>query len=243
MTHLLILGGTSEAHHLSHRCAEMGILTTVSLAGRTRQNGDYAGQVRIGGFGGADGLADWMQEHSVTRLIDATHPFAHAMPWNAFQASTKVPVPRLRLLRPRFVRRPGWSSAPTLTAALHALSPGTRVLLTTGWMELDAVNQRPDLDIVVRTIEPVATLPRHVTAIQIRPPLSLQQEHALLAEHRIEALISKDSGGTTAPKLQAASEFGARVILVDRQPHPPGPTVETPDQAVAWLNASVAFQI
>ena len=114
-------------------------------------------------------------------------------------------------------------------------------MVTTGRQDLAALTARPDLNFIVRTIEPVGDLPENATAMWIQPPLDLQQEMDLFAEHRIGTLVAKDSGGATAPKLQAAENLGVRVILIDRPQQPHGPTAETVTQAVAWLKHVVGF--
>lgn len=241
MTDLLILGGTTEARLLCDEVHALGIDAVVSLAGATANPSALNLPVRSGGFGGPDGLADWMRKHDVRCIIDATHPFAARMPWNACQACAATGTRRLRLLRPRFRRQLGWVGTPDLASALSGVPPSHRVLLTTGRQDLNALQSRPDLEILLRTIEPVTDLPTNATAMRIQPPLGLQDELDLLSGHRIETLIAKDSGGTTAPKLEAAGQLGIQVILIDRPEQPPGPTVETVRQAVAWLEHLVAF--
>lgn len=239
MTGLLILGGTAEARSLCEEVRALGIDAVVSLAGATSNPAALNLPVRTGGFGGADGLADWIVRHRTRSLIDATHPFAAQMPWNAFYACSAAGTRRLRLLRPGFQRQPEWNFVPDLVSGLRHIPPEQRVLLTTGRQGLDALASRPDLHFFVRTIEPVRDLPGNAAAIPIQPPLDLHRELELLAEHRIGTLIAKDSGGATAPKLDAARRLGARVILIGRPKQPPGPTVETVPQAVAWLKHEV----
>lgn len=241
MTDLLILGGTSEARLLCDKVRALGIDAMVSLAGATSDPAASALPVRSGGFGGVAGLSTWLDAHDVRLLIDATHPFAANMPWNAFHVCATGKTMRLRLLRPAFPRSPGWLDAPDLHGAISQLPTGNRVLLTTGRQGLDALASRKDLHVTLRTIEHVGDLPEHVTHLRITPPLDLNEETRLLREHRIETLIAKDSGGVTAPKLEAAEQLGVQVILIDRPAQPPGPTVETVDQAVAWLEHVVGF--
>ena len=241
MTDLLILGGTSEARLLCSEVQALGIDAMVSLAGVTSDPIHSALPVRSGGFGGVEGLAAWLGTHDVRLLVDATHPFAADMPWNAFHACAAGKSKRLRLLRPGFQGISGWLGAPDLASALSQVPPDNRVLLTTGRQGLGALATRPDLRVLVRTIEPVDDLPTHVTHLQVNPPLDLHAEIDLLTAHRIDTIIAKDSGGATAPKLEAADRLGVQVILIDRPVQPPGPTVETVDQAVAWLEHVVGF--
>lgn len=241
MTDLLILGGTTEARLLCDDVNALGIDAMVSLAGATTNPSTLKLPVHSGGFGGPEGLANWMRIHDVRCIVDATHPFAMRMPWNACQACASTGTRRLRLLRPRFRRQPGWIGTLDLGSALSGVPPSHRVLLTTGRQDLNALQSRPDLEILLRTIEPVSDLPANVTTMRVQPPLGLQEELDLLSGHRIDTLIAKDSGGGTAPKLEAAEQLGIQVILIDRPEQPPGPTVETVRQAVAWLEHLVAF--
>lgn len=241
MSDLLILGGTTEARMLCAQVHLMGIDATVSLAGVTSRPETLPIKTRNGGFGGVDGLCSWLEMHRTKALIDATHPFATKMPTNAEAACARLGLPRLRLVRPGFARVAGWSSAPNLEAALLSLQPDQNVLLTTGKNDLGGVAQRPDLRILIRTIEPIEDLPSHARNLLIRPPLNWEAEIDMLAQHEIDVLIAKDSGGVTAPKLDAANALGVRVILIDRPPQPPGPIVTTVDEAVAWLPREVAI--
>lgn len=241
MTDLLILGGTTEARLLCSEVHTLGLNAVVSLAGATTRPERMPIATRSGGFGGASGLRDWLASHHVRAVIDATHPFAAKMPWNAEAACRDCTLPRLRLIRPGFRRDPDWQSAITLETALAVIPSGRRVLLTTGRNDLGGIANRPDLRILLRSIEPVPDLPDHVEPILIRPPLNWDAEVAMLEGNAIDVLITKDSGGVTAPKLEAARALGIQVILIDRPPQPPGPQVETVAEAVAWLQGEVGF--
>ncbi|WP_229927214.1 cobalt-precorrin-6A reductase [Kitasatospora indigofera] len=245
---VLILGGTTEARLLAAAlatgpAADPGRLVTSSLAGRVAEPRLPAGQVRIGGFGGAAGLADWLRAERVEALVDATHPFAEVMSRNAAEAAAATGVPLLAL------RRPGWSPAEgdrwhpvaslaEAAAALPAL--GRRVLLTTGRQGMAAFAGLDALHFVARSVDPPAEpLPAHTEVLLARGPFTLADERALLREHRIDVLVTKDSGGAaTAPKLTAARELGLPVVIV-RRPELPGgvPVAEDVAAAVAWLTA------
>ena len=84
---ILILGGTAEARLLAAQLIEEGHSVTTSLAGRTVDPVLPDGEVRIGGFGGADGLAAYLRDEQFDRMIDATHPFARRISENAIKAS------------------------------------------------------------------------------------------------------------------------------------------------------------
>jgi precorrin-6A/cobalt-precorrin-6A reductase len=239
-TRLLILGGTVEAVELAKACATRpGLEVISSLAGRTRAPGLPPGQVRIGGFGGAGGLARFLSAHGIDRVIDATHPFAVRIGAHAEQACRDVAVPRLRLLRPPWTREPGdhWIEVADLAEAARRLPEfGRRIFLTVGHRDLDAFAGL-DLWFLVRTIEPPGVLLlRQAVWLAGRGPFTVEDELALLRAHAIEALVTKASGGrATYAKLTAASQLGLPVVMVRRPPPPPGPVVDSVEAALAWL--------
>ncbi|MFD7662395.1 cobalt-precorrin-6A reductase [Streptomyces sp. NPDC059788] len=243
--HVLILGGTTEARRLAADLADRlpGARVTTSLAGRVAAPRLPAGEVRIGGFGGPDGLAHWLREHAVDALIDATHPFAGTISFNAAQAAATAHVPLLALRRPGWVPGPDdtWHPVASLAGAAAVLPAlGHRVFLTTGRMGLATFAHLTGLWFLVRSVDaPEPPFPPRMDVLLDRGPFTLEGERALLHDHRVDVLVTKDSGAAaTAPKLTAAREAGVPVVVVQRPPVPPGvPVVETPDQAVAWLSA------
>ncbi|CAL9356004.1 Precorrin-6A reductase [Streptomyces sp. enrichment culture] len=234
--HVLILGGTTEARRLAaDLAARPGVRVTTSLAGRVTRPGPLAGDVRVGGFGGADGLATWLREQRVDALVDATHPFAASITANAARAAAAAGVPAVVLRRPGWRPGPGdrWHPVPSLAAAAQALPAlGRRVLLTTGRLGLAAFAHLADLHFVVRSVEPPEPpMPPHVHVLSARGPFTVADESALLRGHRIDVLVTKDSGGeATAAKLTAARELGLPVVIVRRPPLPEGVTA-VPDVA------------
>ncbi|MEU1404091.1 cobalt-precorrin-6A reductase [Streptomyces sp. NPDC005728] len=236
--HVLILGGTTEARRLAaDLAARPGVRVTTSLAGRVSRPGPLDGEVRIGGFGGADGLADWLRGHEVDAVVDATHPFAESITVNAARAATATGIPAVVLRRPGWRPGPGdhWHDAGSLTAAAEALPGlGRRVFLTTGRLGLAAFAHLTDLHFVVRSVEPPeATLPPHTEVILARGPFTLAEETELLRAHRIDVLVTKDSGGeATAAKLTAARHLRLPVVVVRRPPLPEGVTA-VPDVTAA----------
>ncbi|MGW7402407.1 cobalt-precorrin-6A reductase [Streptomyces sp. NPDC054833] len=236
--HILILGGTTEARRLAAGLvARPGVRVTTSLAGRVARPGAVEGDVRIGGFGGAEGLADWLREHRADAVVDATHPFAASITANAARAARATGLPLVVL------RRPGWRPAPgdrrhpvpSLAAAADALPGlGRRVFLTTGRLGLAAFARLTDLHFVVRSVEPPEPpMPPDAEVILARGPFTVADELTLLRAHRIDVLVTKDSGGeATAAKLTAARELGLPVVVVQRPPLPPGVTA-VPDVAAA----------
>lgn len=238
---VLVLGGTAEARELAElAAADAAFEVTTSFAGRTRDPLTPAGQVRTGGFGGPDGLAGWLREQRADAVVDATHPFAAAISRHAALAARAAGVPLLAL------RRPGWSAGegdrwhwvdglPAAAALLPAL--GRRPFLTVGRQDLAAFAGLP-LPCLARSIAPpLPPLPRHCRVLLDRGPFTLGAERALLREHRIDVLVTKDSGGTaTAAKLTAAREAALPVVIVRRPPLPTGiPTVPSAPAALRWL--------
>ncbi|SOE07697.1 cobalt-precorrin-6A reductase [Streptomyces sp. Ag109_G2-15] len=236
--HILILGGTTEARRLAaDLAARPGVRVTTSLAGRVTRPGTLAGEVRIGGFGGAEGLADWLRTHDVDAVVDATHPFAESITANAARAATATGVPAVVLRRPGWRPGPGdrWYDVESLAAAAEALPGlGRRVFLSTGRLGLATFAHLTDLHFVVRSVDPpAAPLPPHTEVILARGPFTLAEETELLRAHAIDVLVTKDSGGeATAAKLTAARELGLPVVVVRRPPLPDGVTA-VPDVAGA----------
>ncbi|WP_181764613.1 cobalt-precorrin-6A reductase [Streptomyces albidus (ex Kaewkla and Franco 2022)] len=242
--HVLILGGTTEARLLAGLLLEGGdpaLRVTTSLAGRVAAPGRLPGPVRTGGFGGAHGMARWLDEHGVDALIDATHPFAGTISFNAAQAASLAHVPLLALRRPGWTPGEGddWHPVGSLSEAADALSSlGRRVFLTTGRTGLAAFAHLDALWFLVRSVDPPeGPRPADLEMLLDRGPFTLEGERELLRSRRIDVLVSKDSGGAaTAPKLTAAREAGLPVVLVRRPPVPEGVTVaEDPGQAARWL--------
>jgi precorrin-6A/cobalt-precorrin-6A reductase len=196
------------------------------------------GEVRVGGFGGIDGLAEWVTRHDVAAVVDATHPFASTMTAHAVAACRVTGVPLVVLRRPGWPPDPDWEWAGSVAGAAAVLpSLGRRVFLTTGRTSLAAFAGL-DLDFLIRCVEPpAAPLPRHATVLLNRGPFTVDGERALMREHRIDVLVSKDSGGPlTSAKLAAARAEGVRVLVVRRPPLPAGvEAVETVEAAVARL--------
>jgi precorrin-6A/cobalt-precorrin-6A reductase len=242
--HLLILGGTGEAAALARAAlARFGdaITVTTALAGRTRNPGPIAGQVRIGGFGGSPGLAAYLVEHEIDRLIDATHPFAARISRAARLAAERTGVPRLTLLRPPWCRHPldRWIEVDSIEAAAMLVGRvGRRAFLTVGAGSLAAFSSATGVSFIVRLIEPPRErLPLGAVDVVLgRGPFSLGEERRMLRNHAIDVLVCKASGGSaTESKLVAARELGLPVIMVRRPPREAGLAVDTVEAALDWL--------
>ncbi|MGV9942319.1 cobalt-precorrin-6A reductase [Streptomyces sp. NPDC003401] len=236
--HVLVLGGTTEARELAAALAvRPGVRVTSSLAGRVSRPGALAGEVRSGGFGGADGLAAWLAEHGVDAVVDATHPFAAGITANAAHAAAAAGRPLIVLRRPGWRPGPGdrWHPVGSLAEAAELLPRlGGRVLLTTGRLGLAAFAHLTGQHFVVRSVEPpTPPMPPDTEIVLARGPFTVADELELLRGHRIDVLVTKDSGGAaTAAKLTAARLLGLPVVVVRRPPLPDGVTA-VPDVAGA----------
>ncbi|MFJ6526888.1 cobalt-precorrin-6A reductase [Streptomyces longwoodensis] len=236
--HVLILGGTTEARELAAvLAARPGVRVTTSLAGRVSRPGALDGEVRTGGFGGAGGLAAWIRDQDVAAVVDATHPFAAGITANAARAAAATGIPLVVLRRPGWSPGPGdrWHDVPSLEAAAALLpSLGRRALLTTGRLGLATFAHVRDVHFVVRSVEPPEPpLPSDTRLVLARGPFTLADELALLRTHRVDVLVTKDSGGAaTSPKLAAARTLGLPVVVV-RRPALPDDVTAVPDVASA----------
>ncbi len=240
---VLLLGGTAEASALAERIAEDGRFEgTMSLAGATRSPMASPLEMRVGGFGGAEGLAAYLRRYDIDALVDATHPFAAAMSANAATAAATAAVPAIALLRPAWRERPGdrWVRVPDMISAAAALGPAPRtVFLTVGRKDLAPFRAAPQHRYIVRSVDPPpqGLLPDGAVFIAARGPFALENEDRLLRDHGIETIVTKNSGGAaTVAKLTAARRRGLPVVMVSRPPAA-GPAVPTVDDAWDWLVA------
>ncbi len=219
---VLILGGTTEASALAAALAAVGIGGTVSLAGRVERPAPQPLPVRVGGYGGAEGLAWHLRRAGITHLVDATHPFAAGMSRNAVIAAAAAGVPLVALTRPPW--RPGdgdeWRRVAGWEAAAAALAgPPRRVFLAVGRMHLAAFAVQPQHLYLLRLVDPpAAALPLPRVEIELsRGPFDVAADRALMVRHGIEVVVSKNAGGTGArAKIDAARALGLPVVMIDR---------------------------
>ncbi|MUN39590.1 cobalt-precorrin-6A reductase [Actinomadura litoris] len=237
---VLLLGGTGEARALAGRLAADPSREVISsLAGRTAAPEPPPGRVRVGGFGGPDGLTAWLRAERVDAVIDATHPFAALMTASAVVAAGRTGVPLLVLRRPGWTPREGddWRRVPSLRAAAANL-PGERVFLTTGRKNLAAFAGDARRWFLVRSVDPPEPpVPPRMETVLARGPFTVEDELELMRGHAVDTLVTKDSGGAmTAAKLTAARTLGLPVVMVDRPPAPEGvPVAGSVEEAVDWL--------
>ncbi|GAB3712544.1 cobalt-precorrin-6A reductase [Mariniluteicoccus flavus] len=238
---VLVLGGTREARELAARLDEAGVRVVSSLAGRVSHPALPVGDVRMGGFGGADGLADHLREQEIRAVVDATHPFAAVISANAVEACDAVGVPLVRLVRPGWEDRPDardWVWVDSMAEACGAMELlGERPFLTSGRQGLEHFAAWRQRWALVRVVDP---LPEgewpHWTVLTTRGPFDLASELALMRDQDIEVLVTKNSGGTlTEAKLDAAARLGVGVVMVRRPEELAEVQVATVDDALARI--------
>lgn len=238
---ILVLGGTAEARALAAALAARGFAVVSSLAGVTSRPLLPEGEVRTGGFGGAEGLARYVREEGVALVCDATHPFAAKISRNAAEGARLAGVPCLRLERPAWTPQPDdqWTEVADLAAAADVIAPGARVFLTTGRKGLDPFRARRDITVVARVIErPEPPPPPSWTVIAARPPFTAESERALLLSERIDVVVTKNAGGRRE-KLDAAAALGIPVVMVRRPLKPPAPVAASVEEMVALADAAL----
>jgi precorrin-6A/cobalt-precorrin-6A reductase len=238
---VLLLGGTSEARALAAQL-HPDVEVISSLAGRVPDPALPIGEVRIGGFGGVGGMRRWLLDAGVDAVVDATHPYAATITAHAAAVCGELRVPHVVLARPAWP--PGDAivvGSDTEAAKTVAAQGFSRVFLTTGRSGVAAF-AAVDAWFLIRavTAPDERILPRRHHVVLSRGPYRYDDELALLREHRIDALVTKNSGGPmTRPKLDAAAALGVPVVMVDRPPLPPGvTTVSTVDDAATWVRST-----
>ena len=228
---ILILGGTRDARELAAVLVGEGYTPITSLAGVTEHPLKPAGDIRVGGFGGPPGLKSYLQNNGIALVIDATHPFAARMSANADEACRSSAVPLLRLERPAWRAGPGddWAMFATVCEAARALPAGARVLLTTGRKDLQPFFERSDITGIARMIEaPALDVTPGWCVLRERPPFTVAGEAALLRDHGITHLVTKNAGGdATEAKLTAARDAGIPVLMIARPAKPDVPSFAT----------------
>jgi precorrin-6A/cobalt-precorrin-6A reductase len=254
VTTLLVVGGTGEARALAAALhGTPGLRVVSSLAGAVARPRLPVGEVRVGGFGGPEGLARWLVDHRVAAVVDASHPFAARISVSCVAAALVTSVPLLRLERPAWAPGPDddWHLVPDVPAAAallprlaatSAAAPG-RVLLTTGRRDLPAFYDVPGVELVARCVDqPAGPVPPHVEVLLDRGPYTLEGETELLRSRGIDVLVTKNSGGSlTEAKLVASRSLGVPVVMVQRpRPAPdalPPADVHDVEAAAAWVRA------
>ncbi len=243
---LLILGGTTEGRGLARQAIErfggrVDVLS--SLAGVVDDPVLPPGRVRVGGFGGVEGLSRFLRDERIDALVDATHPFAQFMQANAAAACAAAGVPRCRLARPPWKQQPGdrWIAVGSpAEAAATVPTLGRRVFLAMGVRDAGPFLDLPDTWILLRGINPPNRPIPFGQFLQGRGPFDLAAEEALLRDHRIDVVVSRQSGGSAAgAKIDAARRLGLPVVMIERPASPPPPLVATISDAITWLESRI----
>jgi precorrin-6A/cobalt-precorrin-6A reductase len=243
MPRVLLLGGTTEAAAMARALADAGVDAVYSYAGRTETPVPQPLPLRIGGFGGGEGLAAYLKAEGISHIIDATHPFAAQMSRNAVEAGKIASVPLIALERAPWQAGPGdhWTHVPDLARAVAALGEAPRqVFLAIGRQTLEAFAVAPQHHYLLRLVDaPTDPLPLpRAEAVIARGPFTVAGDRALLTNHRIDIIVAKNAGGTGAEaKLVAARELGLPVILIDRPSVPSRRLARTVNEVLAWLES------
>ncbi|MDC0657939.1 cobalt-precorrin-6A reductase [Leisingera sp. SS27] len=244
MTRILLLGGTSEASTLAKTLASVDMDAVFSYAGRTAKPVSQPLPTRVGGFGGVQGLAAYLQAECITHVVDATHPFAAQMSTNAVRACDAAGVPLCAFERPAWQAGEGdyWVHADSIEGAVNAL-PDTpaRVFLAIGKQNLAQFAAKPQHHYLLRLVDaPEAPLPLPRTTVEIaRGPFDVAGDTALMQRHGITHLVAKNAGGAGAEaKLTAARDLGLPVIMIGRPQVPERPVKGCVAEVMAWLSHS-----
>ncbi|MFP5579732.1 MAG: cobalt-precorrin-6A reductase [Acidimicrobiia bacterium] len=239
---VLLLAGTAEARALSHALdALVDVDVVVSLAGRTSAAADHGGTLRVGGFGGVEGLEAYVLQERFDAVVDATHPFAARMSAQVARAVRRTGTPLVRFERPPWRAQVGdrWTEVADVGAAARAVTAldATRVLLTIGRTGLDAFRSLDHIHFVVRSIEAVdRSQLASVSSIRARGPFTVADEIALLERHAIDAVVTKNSGGDDA-KLVAARTRDLPIVMIERPARAHCTTVDNLEDALRWLRS------
>lgn len=237
-----MLGGTQDARRLAEALSRAGLDAVYSLAGRTADPAALPLPVRVGGFGGAQGLADWLRAGGVRAVIDATHPFAARISANAVAAAQATGISLIALERPAWQAGPGdrWTVVPDLDGAVAALPDRpARVFLAIGRQHLAGFSARPQHRYLLRLVDPPgADLPLPgATVIVDRGPFTVGGDLALMRREGVQVVVARNAGGTGASaKIEAARHLGLPVVMIDRPVLPERRTVEQISAVMDWLH-------
>jgi precorrin-6A/cobalt-precorrin-6A reductase len=242
MMRILLLGGTTEAGLMARALAAAGVAGVFSYAGRTEAPVGQPLPVRVGGFGGVEGLIAYLQDDSITHVIDATHPFAAGMSANAVAACGQANIPLIALEREPWVAGTDdrWIRVPDVVGAADALAgPARRVFLAIGRQHLDVFASQPQHHYLLRLVDaPQGELPLPQTEVVVaRGPFTVGGDTALLQAHGTEIVVAKNAGGKGAvAKIAAARALGLPVLMIDRPAIPARPIARNVAAVMDWLH-------
>ncbi|MBT4890597.1 MAG: cobalt-precorrin-6A reductase [Rhodospirillales bacterium] len=238
---VLILGGTSLALELAKSVQGMAVRSIYSLAGRTTPKSLPDMEVRVGGFGGVDALSQYLRAENITAVIDATHAYAAQISVNAQMACENTSVPLLRLQEAPWRQEDGdnWITVLDVAAARdEAAKIASRVFVSTGRQSVADFVSDPRCWWLLRVVPTDETLPAFQNGEYVyeRGPFDLTDELALMREHSIETIISKNAGSkATYAKIIAARELSLPVIMINRPESGSTLQVGTVPDAIGWL--------
>jgi precorrin-6A/cobalt-precorrin-6A reductase len=211
-----LLGGVTEALAIART---LGPEHIYSLAGVGRVPSDLQCQVRVGGYGGADGLAQFVRDEGISLILDATHPYAAQISLNAATAAKLTGIPCWALRRPAWQAGPGddWREVANWAELITALAPFKRPLFTLGREPLEHLHEIPEHQFwTLRALDAYPGNER-CEVIGARGPFRIEDERELFERRNIDVLISKNSGSSaTEPKLDVARERGVPVLVLKR---------------------------
>ncbi|WP_426034004.1 cobalt-precorrin-6A reductase [Cypionkella sp. TWP1-2-1b2] len=240
MTRILLLGGTTEASALARTLAAAGKDAVFSYAGRTDSPVAQPLPTRIGGFGGIDGLVEYLRAERIGAVVDATHPFAAQMSRNAVEACGRVGVPLLGLQRAAWVAAAGdnWVHVGSMEAAVDALPDAqARVFLAIGKQNLGCFAAKQH-HYLLRLVDAPAVAPLpDCTVVLARGPFEVESDKALLMQHNISHIVAKNAGGAGAEaKLIAARALGIPVVMIERPALPAREVAASVAEVMGWLS-------
>ena len=236
---LLILGGTGEARKLADRLLADGHDVTSSLAGVTSKPAVPVGKVVSGGFGGVEGLVEFLKAEAIDLVVDATHPYAAVIGRSAVEACERQGIKLLRLEKPAWKAKPGdlWYVAADVAEAVARVHSAARALLTIGRKDVELFSARTDINVIARMVEPPQfEVPDNWRIILAQPPFTARDEVQLMRVHDVTVLVSKNAGGPNRAKLDAARELGLPVIMIKRPGKPPAPVLESVELVAAVMH-------
>ncbi len=241
---ILILGGTAEASKLASALQALPVNTITSLAGRTANPVTINGAVRIGGFGGAEGLAAYLVAEQIDLVIDATHPFATRISQNAVIASQSANIQLIRLERPAWEKEScdTWIDVVSEAQAATMIPAGERVFLALGRQHIEPFADRNDVHFVIRMIDPPeVALPKDCEIVLAKPG-NYEAEKQFLTERKIGLIVSRNSGGSISyAKIRAARDLALPVMMIARPSVAAKNVVTNVDEATNFARSILEF--
>ncbi len=226
---------------MAQAIAKSRLAGVYSYAGRTDAPMGQPIHMRVGGFGGIEGLGAYLQAEGITHVIDATHPFAAQMSSNAVAACDNTGIPLIALERAPWTAGEGdrWTHVPDIAAAVAALAgPPQRVFLAIGRQHLEPFATQPQHQYLLRLVDaPTGPLPFPAKVVVARGPFDVSGDTALMQDHGTDVIVAKNAGGKGAvAKIAAARILGLPVVMIDRPALPHRRVVHSVPAVMAWLN-------